>query len=135
MIVLCNGVFDCLHVGHFIHLLEASKLGDLYVGVTSDKVVRAQKRQAIYGENERVEMLSELPFVVEAFVVDEDDASRVIKEVEPDYFCKGQDYSDIRPSEKEALKEVGGKLFITNTTKYSTWGLIQRVREPLSSVL
>lgn len=59
-IVLTQGTFDLLHIGHVLYLSEAKKLGDvLIVGLDSDQKVRERKGEGrpIVPEHERTAML------------------------------------------------------------------------------
>lgn len=59
-IVLTQGTFDLLHIGHVLYLSEAKKLGDvLIVGLDSDQKVRERKGEGrpIVPESERMAML------------------------------------------------------------------------------
>ena len=65
-IVLTQGTYDLIHVGHGRYLEEAKKKGDiLIVGVDSDEKVKKRKgpRRPIVPENERLEMVSYLASV------------------------------------------------------------------------
>ncbi len=65
-IVLTQGSFDMLHIGHGRYLREARSRGDvLIVGVDSDEKIRARKgpERPVVPEEERIEMLSYLSSV------------------------------------------------------------------------
>jgi D-beta-D-heptose 7-phosphate kinase/D-beta-D-heptose 1-phosphate adenosyltransferase len=65
-IVLTQGSFDMLHIGHARYCREAKKNGDiLIVGVDSDKKIRTRKGEGrpIVPQNERLEMLAHLEYV------------------------------------------------------------------------
>lgn len=65
-IVLTQGSFDMLHIGHGRYLERAKKHGDvLIVGVDSDEKIRARKgpSRPVVPEAERLEMLSYLQAV------------------------------------------------------------------------
>src|SRR5919199_3616988 len=60
-VVLANGCFDVLHVGHIRYLESAKALGDiLVVGINSDEQVRAQKGEGrpVMPERERAEIIA-----------------------------------------------------------------------------
>lgn len=60
-IVLTQGSFDFIHIGHFLYLEKARQYGDiLIVGVDSDQKIRARKGpdRPIVHEDERVNMLT-----------------------------------------------------------------------------
>src|SRR5262250_3775944 len=80
-VVLANGCFDILHVGHLRYLTGARALGDvLVVAVNSDKSMRSIKDpgRPILPEDERVALVSALRCVDYVLVFDEPDVSRVL---------------------------------------------------------
>src|SRR5687768_17982641 len=78
-VILANGCFDILHVGHVRYLEGARKLGDtLVVALNSDRSVRALKGadRPILNESERVALVSALRCVDHVVVFDEADVTR-----------------------------------------------------------
>src|SRR5207244_11626917 len=93
-VVLANGCFDILHVGHLRYLREARALGDvLVVAVNSDRSMRLIKdeRRPILGENERVSLVSALLPVDHVVLVAERDASRACHAQRPAIHAKRPD--------------------------------------------
>src|SRR5262245_2170099 len=85
-VVLANGCFDILHVGHLRYLESARDLGDvLVVALNSDRSVREVKGEGrpIMNEHERIEMLSALCCVDHIVVFDEPDVSHVLAVLKP----------------------------------------------------
>lgn len=67
--VFVSGCYDMLHSGHIAFFEEASKLGELYVGIGSDKTVRElKKRETINSEKERLYMVKAVRFVKDAWI-------------------------------------------------------------------
>ena len=67
--VFVSGCYDMLHSGHVAFFAEASSLGDLYVGVGSDKTIFDLKgRKTINQESERLYMVKSLKYVKDAFI-------------------------------------------------------------------
>lgn len=67
--VFVSGCFDLLHSGHVTFIEKASRYGDVYVGVGSDKTVCDLKgRNPINSEHERLYMVSALKNVKKAFI-------------------------------------------------------------------
>lgn len=58
-----NGVFDLLHVGHIEQFKKLSQLGDLYIGVHSDKDAKSYKRETIISYNDRCQMILACKYV------------------------------------------------------------------------
>lgn len=128
-IVLANGVFDVLHVGHVWHLRWARMLGDrLVVALTADAFVNKGPDRPVHRWHHRAEMLKELRCVSE--VVRSVTAVDAILRVRPDIFVKGIDYSapELLAEERAACREVGAELRITPTTKLSSSEIIGRIR-------
>src|SRR5262249_33298748 len=91
-VVLANGCFDILHVGHIRYLQGARTLGDvLVVALNSDRSMRAIKDpgRPILNEDERVALVSALRCVDYVVVFDEPDVSRVLDVLRPAIHAKG----------------------------------------------
>jgi rfaE bifunctional protein nucleotidyltransferase chain/domain len=132
-IVLANGCFDILHVGHLRHLQAARALGDtLVVAVNSDRSVRAIKDEGrpILSEKERVELVEALECVDFIVIFDEPDVSRVVDVLRPDIHAKGTDYTEQTVPERDQVLAYGGAVRITGDPKnHSTRGIIERILE------
>jgi rfaE bifunctional protein nucleotidyltransferase chain/domain len=95
-LILTNGCFDLLHVGHVRYLQAARRLGDaLVVGVNADDSVRRLKGpgRPVTGEADRAEILAALETVDFVSIFDEDTAAELVAAVRPDVYVKGGDYS------------------------------------------
>lgn len=95
-IVLTNGHFDLLHVGHLRYLQAARELGDvLVVGVNDDAGTTRRKgpRRPILPEEERAELLAALACVDYVVVFSEPTAERLVWLLRPDLYVKGGDYA------------------------------------------
>jgi len=115
-IVLTNGVFDILHVGHTRYLSQARALGDtLVVAVNDDDSVRALKgsERPILPLAERVEMLAALASVDYVISFSETTAATVVATLEPDLYVKGGDYSSGKPlPEAAVVAAYGGEVHL-----------------------
>lgn len=114
-IVLTNGVFDILHIGHLRSLQYSRSLGDkLIVCVNSDSTVKELKgpSRPIVNEVERAEMLLGLECVDHVVIFHEKRLARLIKVLAPDIYSKGGDYTidTIDKTERQALEEVGAEI-------------------------
>lgn len=132
-IVLTNGVFDLLHVGHLRCLQFSRSLGEkLIVCVNSDAAVKELKgpSRPIVSEADRAEMLLGLKCVDHVLIFHEKRLGRIIKLLSPDVYCKGGDYSleTIDASEHEALEEVGTEIhFYSTVAGKSSTNLISKM--------
>ena len=67
--VFVSGCYDMLHSGHVAFFKEASKYGDLYVGIGSDKTIEELKsRKTVYSEKERLYMVKAIRYVTDACI-------------------------------------------------------------------
>ena len=132
-IVLANGCFDLLHVGHVRYLTAARALGDvLFVGINSDAAVARLKGagRPLMPAGERAELLASLRAVDHVVVFDEDTADRLVGLVRPDVHAKGTDYTEGTVPEAASVRAGGGHVAIVGDPKdHATRDLIARVRE------
>src|SRR3954471_17045841 len=95
-LVLTNGCFDLLHLGHVRYLQAARALGDaLAVAVNGDESVRVLKGplRPLNPEQDRAEVLAALECVDYVTVFPEVRATEVIRQVSPHVYAKGGDYT------------------------------------------
>lgn len=116
-LVVTNGCFDLLHLGHVTYLEAARNLGDaLLVGVNGDGAVRELKGEGrpINSEEDRAAVLSALQMVSAVCIFPEKTASRFLAEVTPDIYVKGGDYTleTINQEERRIVENAGGKIII-----------------------
>ena len=132
-IVLANGVFDLLHVGHVRYLGAARALGDvLVVALNSDASVRRLKGQGrpIMSAAERAELVAALRPVDAVVVFEEDTVDRVVGALRPDVQAKGTDYTEATVPERAAVLAAGGRVAIAGDPKdHSTRDLIRTIVE------
>ena len=131
-IVLTNGCFDFLHIGHVRLLIEAKNLGDiLVVGLNSDSSVRELKgsQRPIIPEKERAEILSALACVDYIVIFQELSAEKIILSLKPDIYVKGADYSNQKLKEKTIVENYGGRtIFYPFVEGYSTSLMIDKIQ-------
>jgi rfaE bifunctional protein nucleotidyltransferase chain/domain len=132
-IVLANGCFDLIHVGHIRYLQEARKMGDvLVVALNSDDSLKKIKgrQEALIDQQGRIALISALECVEYVTLFDEIRADRVILTLKPDVHCKGSDYTLQTVPERELVRSYGGKIAIVGGRKVqSTSLLISRIRK------
>lgn len=130
-IILANGNFDLLHVGHVRYLRGAKELGGkLVVAVNSDESVRALKgdgRPAMPAE-ERAEIVAALADVDAVVIFSELDVRALIREIRPDIQAKGTDYTTDSVPERDAVAEYGGRVAIVGDPKNHSTSEIIRTR-------
>jgi rfaE bifunctional protein nucleotidyltransferase chain/domain len=127
-VVLVNGGFDVLHVGHLRYLEAAAALGDrLVAAVNSDLSVRLSKgvRRPIIPEAERVEILSHLWMIDRICLFDSPSVAPVLEILKPQIHAKGTDYTVETVPEREAVAAYGGRTAICGDPKdHATTDLI-----------
>ena len=132
-IVLANGVFDLLHVGHVRYLGAARALGDvLVVALNSDASVRRLKGQGrpLMSAAERAELIGALRHVDAVVVFEEDTVDRLVGALRPDVQAKGTDYTEATVPERAAVLAAGGRVAIAGDPKdHSTRDLIRAIVE------
>ena len=133
-VVLANGCFDLLHVGHVRYLEGARALGDrLLVAVNADRSVRALKGEGrpVLGEAARAELVAALASVDAAFVFDAPDVHAVLRELRPHVHAKGTDYTPDTVPERGTAAELGIEVRIAGDPKdHSTRALLERIAPP-----
>ena len=130
-LVLANGCFDLLHVGHVRYLEGARRLGDaLLVAVNSDSSVRRLKGpgRPLMSESERAEIVGALGCVDYVLVFPDDTVDELIARLSPAVHAKGTDYTAETVPERRSVQSVGGSVAITGDAKsHSTRDLIQTI--------
>jgi rfaE bifunctional protein nucleotidyltransferase chain/domain len=133
-LVLTNGCFDLLHVGHVRYLQQARELGDfLVVAVNGDESVRSLKGagRPLNSEEDRAEVLAALECVDFVTIFPAQRATAVIEALRPATYVKGGDYTveSLDPEEVAALKQAGAEIrTLALVPGKSTSGLIERLR-------
>ena len=138
-IVLTNGCFDLLHVGH-IKLFSASKnLGDvLIVAIDDDDSVRRLKGpdRPVISATERVRILSALDSVDYMVVFDSRDLDKVIAGIRPDVLTKGSNYESEEVMGRDLVENYGGRVeLIPITEKISSTQIINTIKKKIESGL
>ncbi len=130
-IVLTNGCFDLLHVGHLRYLRAARALGDLLVvGINDDASVRALKGpgRPLIPLAERAELLAALAPVDAVVPFGERTADRLLERVRPDLYVKGGDYTLETLPEAATARRLGVEVrFLPLVKGRSTSGLIAEI--------
>lgn len=130
-IVLANGCFDLLHVGHIRYLEGARREGDLLVvGVNSDASERALKGNGrpILPAQARAELVAALAAVDYVVIFDEPNVEALLTAIRPDVHAKGTDYMADTVPERKLAAELGIRIAIVGDPKqHSTRELLARL--------
>jgi len=131
-VVLANGCFDVLHVGHVRYLQGARREGDvLVVAINSDQSVRSLKGKGrpVLPAEARARLVAGLAAVRYVVIFDEPDVTRLLSILRPDVHAKGTDYTTETVPEREAARRLGVRMAIVGDPKqHSTRDLLARLR-------
>lgn len=116
-LVVTNGCFDLLHLGHVSYLESARNQGDaLLIGVNSDDAVRQLKgpTRPINAEFDRAAVLASLESVAGVCIFREKRATRFLGHAQPDVYVKGGDYTleTLDQEERRTVEQAGGRIVI-----------------------
>ena len=125
--VFTNGCFDILHRGHLELLKYCKSLGEVTVGINSDKSVKNLKgaERPFFSEEDRAFMLESCKYVDSVVIFDEPTPFNVINAIRPDVVVKGGDY---KPDEVVGYGMCEVKIF-NFINGYSTTSIIERIRD------
>ncbi len=130
-VILTNGCFDLLHVGHIRYLRAAKQLGGkLVVGLNGDESVTKLKGagRPLMPAAERAEILAALADVDAVVIFSEPDVRALIREIRPDIHAKGTDYTADNVPERDTVIECGGRVAIVGDPKnHSATEFITRI--------
>ena len=131
-VVLANGCFDLLHVGHVRYLRGAKALGGkLVVAINADDSVRQLKGEGrpLMPAAERAEIIASLADVDAVVIFGEPDVRALIREIRPDVQAKGTDYTPETVPEREEVRAYGGRVEIVGDAKQrSTTDFLSRLK-------
>ena len=131
-LVLANGCFDLLHVGHVRYLEEARAMGDaLLVGINSDASVARLKGagRPIMTAAERAEIVGALESVDAVVIFDEDTPHEIITALQPDILVKGADWAANAIVGRDVVEARGGRVVrIPVEDGYSTSSIVEKIR-------
>jgi rfaE bifunctional protein nucleotidyltransferase chain/domain len=132
-IVLANGGFDLIHVGHIRYLQQARAKGDvLVVALNSDRSLKNLKgaARALIDEQGRVMIIAALTCVDYVTLFDENRVDRILLAITPDIHCKGSDYTLESIPERDIVLSYGGAMAIVGGEKVrSTSILIKKIKD------
>jgi rfaE bifunctional protein nucleotidyltransferase chain/domain len=116
-LVVTNGCFDLLHLGHVTYLEAARNQGDmLLVGLNSDGSVQQLKGPArpVNREQDRAAVVAALESVDAVCVFTDKTAARFLAAAQPDIYVKGGDYTldTINQEERRLVEQAGGRVVI-----------------------
>ena len=131
-VVMANGIFDLLHVGHLRYLSAAARLGDLLVVAVNDdrsaRRLRGPGRPVTNGRD-RALLLAAVRGVDAVLLFGTDTVAPVIHRLRPEVHCKGTDYTPETVPERDMVLSYGGKVKIVGDQKrHATSSLLRKIR-------
>ena len=132
-IVLTNGCFDLLHVGHVMLLSASRKYGDvLIVAIDSDDSVRSLKGEGrpVIAEKERIRMLAALDSVDYVTVFSSEQLTEIIEIICPDVLTKGSNYTSEEVFGRGLVEKYGGRIVLFPVIEsVSSTGIINAIKQ------
>jgi rfaE bifunctional protein nucleotidyltransferase chain/domain len=132
-LVVTNGCFDLLHLGHVTYLETARQCGDaLLVGVNGDQATRELKGpgRPVNPELDRAAVLAALESVDGVCIFAETTATRFLSAAQPDIYVKGGDYTlaTLNQDERRTVEDAVGKIvLIPFVPGKSTTSLLKKI--------
>jgi rfaE bifunctional protein nucleotidyltransferase chain/domain len=132
-LVVTNGCFDILHLGHVTYLETARNFGDaLLVGVNGDDTTRQLKGagRPVNSESDRATVLAALESVGGVCIFYDRTATKFLAAAQPDIYAKGGDYTleTLNQDERLAVELAGGKIkIIPFVPGKSTTALLEKI--------
>jgi rfaE bifunctional protein nucleotidyltransferase chain/domain len=132
-LVVTNGCFDILHLGHVTYLENARNFGDaLLVGVNGDAAVQELKGRGrpVNSEGDRAAILASLESITAVCIFSDKTATAFLKAAQPDIYVKGGDYTPdtLNQDERRAVEGAGGKIrIIPFVPGKSTTALLEKI--------
>jgi D-glycero-beta-D-manno-heptose 1-phosphate adenylyltransferase len=132
-LVVTNGCFDILHLGHVTYLESARNRGEaLLVGINSDAATRQLKGagRPVNLETDRAAVLAALQSVDGVCIFTDQTATKFLAAAQPDIYVKGGDYTldTLNQDERRAVESAGGKIVLVPFVPgKSTTALIEKI--------
>lgn len=119
-IVLTQGSWDMLHIGHILYIAKAGTYGDvLIVGVDSDALIKKEKgpNRPVYPESERVPTITFLkPVSIVTLRYAEHKVGDLVRVVKPNFFVISETTTGRNPNilieMKEEHKNTCGEIIV-----------------------
>lgn len=131
-VVFTNGCFDILHAGHVRYLNKARSFGDcLVLGLNTDSSVSRIKgpSRPINSQLDRAEVVGALKSVDYVVFFDEPTAEELVRQVRPDVYVKGGDYTIETLPEGQIVLGYGGKVELVQLVEgRSTTNVIAKIK-------
>lgn len=133
-VVLANGLFDPLHVGHVRYLRGARRFGDLLIVAINDdrsaRLLRGPGRPLVPA-HDRARLVAAIEGVDAVVPFSGRTVAPVLETLRPEIHCKGTDYTPATVPERDVVRRYGGRVRIAGDRKrHASSDLIARLRRP-----
>ncbi|MEE9291919.1 MAG: adenylyltransferase/cytidyltransferase family protein [Acidobacteriota bacterium] len=133
-VVLANGLFDPLHVGHLRYLKGARRLGDLLIVAINDdrsaRLLRGPGRPLIPARD-RARLVAAIEGVDAVVLFSGRTVAPILETIRPEIHCKGTDYKPANVPERDVVRRYGGRVRIAGDRKrHASTDLILRLGRP-----
>jgi rfaE bifunctional protein nucleotidyltransferase chain/domain len=132
-VVLANGCFDALHVGHVRYLSGAKREGDiLVVAINADSSVRNLKGpgRPVLKERDRAQLVAAVRDVDFVLIFPEPNVESLLEDLRPDVHAKGTDYTAENVPERAISQRLGIRVAIVGDPKdHSTRAFLDSIRK------
>lgn len=130
-IVLANGLFDPLHVGHLRYLGAARRLGEfLVVALNDDRSARRLRGagRPLVPAPDRARLVAAVRGVDVVLLFGGKTVGAVLRRLRPDVHCKGTDYTPGTVPERNVVRSYGGRVRVVGDPKdHASTTLIRRL--------
>lgn len=135
-IVLGHGVFDLMHYGHIHYLEQAKNLGDvLVVSVVINRFIKKGPKRPVFNEKTRAKSIAALSCVDYIVLCHDFGPWKILEEVKPDIYVKGEDskhqLEDPKSGlnkDKKIVESYGGVLYFTNSLPIHSTAIFKKQR-------
>jgi rfaE bifunctional protein nucleotidyltransferase chain/domain len=130
-VVLANGLFDLLHVGHLRYLGASRRLGDVLVVALNDDRSARRLRGAgrpLVPARDRARLVAAVRGVDLVLLFGGRTVATVLRRLRPDVHCKGTDYTPGTVPERDVVRSYGGRVRIAGDPKsHASTTMIRRI--------
>ena len=136
-VVLANGLFDPLHVGHLRYLKGARRLGDLLIVAINDdrsaRLLRGPGRPLVPARD-RARLVAAIEGIDAVVLFSGRTVAPILETIRPEIHCKGTDYTPATVPERDVVRRYGGRVRIAGDRKrHASTDLILRLGRPARS--
>jgi phosphoenolpyruvate phosphomutase len=134
VVALVLATFDIFHEEHAYFLNEAAKLGEVTVGLGTDRYQKDYKRPPLRTYEERKALLRQLPMVADVVPRESVDITPLLDDVKPAWLVAGVDWVDGPVLEKSGITRATladrriNLAYICSPRKVSSTDIIRRSR-------